>query len=67
MWDRLVEGPLLDGNGPASKAVGEWNSILNGIGPQLQIVGVDCGTSYDCIKVEETDDTIDGCADFNWA
>lgn len=50
------------GSGPAVLAANSWNSILDGVGPEFQVTDIPCGSGPDCIWMEETTDSIDGCA-----
>lgn len=53
-----------NGNRPAAQAVNDWNSNLAGTGVEFEIVDEPCGTAGDCIEMQTTADTINGCADF---
>jgi hypothetical protein len=61
MWNRMVGA---NNTGPAKQAETAWNTAMQGFGPQVEVVNVDCGTGGDCVKMEETTQQLDGCADF---
>jgi len=59
MYTRLVGN---NSDGPAVQAANDWSTILDGVGPQFEVTDVDCGSGPNCISLEETNDSIAGCA-----
>jgi hypothetical protein len=60
MWSVLVAND----DGPAVQAKDDWNATLNGTGLEFEITDTSCGSGGNCIYVEETNDSITGCAAF---
>ena len=63
MWSKMV-GTNIPATGPAALAVSDWNTKMAGTGLTIEIDNAPCGSGGDCIEMETTNDSIDGCAEF---
>ena len=64
MRDRMV-GTNVPPNGPAVLAIQAWNAVLTSLGIEFEITDSTstCGSGGDCIEMQTTSNTIQGCAD----